>query len=1180
MTTPNIVDDPLDAVLAVYFQQLDRGERIAPQALIETHPELADSLREFFDAANFLERLAGPTQAEHTQQLSLHDTSRAARLGETIVAAGRAVDSHDQRSQSAQSPPPTPAEGNEELRPLVAAIQEGVHEHFGRYRLQRLLGQGAMGSVYLAYDPQLERRVALKIPKFTAEENPEMSQRFFREARSAATLRHANICPVHDVGQIGGTHYITMAYIEGRTLAEELRGGRQFQVKEIATIIRKLAQALSKAHAAGIVHRDIKPGNIMLDADDEPVLMDFGLAYRAETDELRLTRAGTVIGSPAYMSPEQLDGDPARIGPHSDIYSLGVVLFEMLTGKLPFTGSMMSVIGQIAAKEPPPIGSLRAELANSPVEKLCQRMMAKKPEDRPASMQEVAGEIAAMEAAGAVGNALRGAAPAGALRGVPPQRKELPPGLVMAHRPASRDNTGAVVVVLLVLALAAMCLLPALGAMLYWTMARSQPDHATIDEAAVEVGDDSAMLEPIVAGQQRDPHSAITEVVSFEGHTGPIKSVAFSPDGKLALSGSGWPHGDGTARLWEVTTGREVRTLGTPGAWVMAVAFSPDGKRAATGTSDQIVCLWDVASGGKLSQFTLEGGAEVLQFEPGGRYLLAAANTEASPRRGEVRLWDTESDSLVWHYSVDEVVFSACFFPDGQRVAVAKALSQSIEICDARTGDVQRSIDRLGIETEDLAISPNGQQIACVGHNGEAALFDIETGNEIKRWKASDLRLLALEFSSDGSHVLVGGHDAALQIFDAASGQRVARVENPGGSVWDLAISSDGQHVLTAGGTRWKNDELQQSGDFSLRMWRLPELAASPAETTVSEVTTAERLFTGPNSHGQAVDISTDGSQVLVGHYDGGVSLWDVASGKEARRFPGADKAISTVLFWPDGKHVAAASEDASIRLWNIETGEGVRQFNGHTGRVDCLALSRDGSLLMSGSADYEEDRDQSVRLWNAATGKELRRFGDVAKYIRELAFGHDASRAYGVGAGLNSVIEWDVSTGAPVHRFPECATPPVSLAVSPHGRLLATGHMARRRPEGQWNDAENSVVRLWDINARSIMHELRGHTGPVGDVAFTPDGRYLLSAATDEWDGNSQFFPSSDRSVRVWEVSTSRELARYKMHERVIQLVVTPDSRSFITVGHSMRLWTLPESLWPAETMELPRSEPEEAQE
>jgi serine/threonine protein kinase len=182
---------------------------------------------------------------------------------------------------------------------------------FGRYRLLKVLGQGGMGTVYLAGDPQLDRLVALKVPRFAADDDPEARGRFFREARAAATLRHAHICPVYDVGVVDGVHYLTMAYIEGRPLSDLVGPGRKpLPVRGVVALVRKLALALEEAHRQRVVHRDLKPANVMLTGRGEPVIMDFGLARRAGKRDARVTQEGTILGTPAYMAPEQARATP------------------------------------------------------------------------------------------------------------------------------------------------------------------------------------------------------------------------------------------------------------------------------------------------------------------------------------------------------------------------------------------------------------------------------------------------------------------------------------------------------------------------------------------------------------------------------------------------------------------------------------------------------------------------------------------------------------------------------------------------------------------------------------------------------------------------------------------------------------------------------------------------------
>jgi tRNA A-37 threonylcarbamoyl transferase component Bud32/ribosomal protein S27E len=264
---------------------------------------------------------------------------------------------------------------------------------FGRYRILKTLGKGAMGSVYLAHDTQLDRKVALKIPKFSAEQDSKFIARFLREARSAATLSHPNICSIFDVGEIGRTHFITMAYIQGHPLSEFINPDKPQRDRNVASTVRKIALALQEAHGNGVVHRDVKPANIMIDQRTEPIIMDFGLARPInDADDARLTRDGAILGSPAYMSPEQIEGRPDKLGPACDIYSLGVILYELLTGQLPFQGSVASIIGQVLSKQPDSPDKLRDDI-DPRLAAICVRAMSKQIEDRFPSMKEFASAL-------------------------------------------------------------------------------------------------------------------------------------------------------------------------------------------------------------------------------------------------------------------------------------------------------------------------------------------------------------------------------------------------------------------------------------------------------------------------------------------------------------------------------------------------------------------------------------------------------------------------------------------------------------------------------------------------------------------------------------------------------------------------------------------------------------------
>jgi class 3 adenylate cyclase len=270
------------------------------------------------------------------------------------------------------APTHTPSEGE----PVEVGAE--LRNQVGRYRVVRLLGRGGMGSVYLAHDSLLDRDIALKIPHFGSA-GGEMMDRFLREARAAGRLQHPNICTVHEVGEADGVHYLSMAYVEGEPLSTRTRWYATRPPAEAAALVRTLALALEEAHAQGVIHRDLKPANVMINRRGEPVVMDFGLAR--EVNNASNTQAGVVMGTPAYMSPEQARGDAAAVGPGCDIYSLGIVLYELLVGRVPFGGPTVEVLAQHLRDEPPRPSSLRRGL-DPHIEAICLKALAKEPSQR------------------------------------------------------------------------------------------------------------------------------------------------------------------------------------------------------------------------------------------------------------------------------------------------------------------------------------------------------------------------------------------------------------------------------------------------------------------------------------------------------------------------------------------------------------------------------------------------------------------------------------------------------------------------------------------------------------------------------------------------------------------------------------------------------------------------------
>jgi predicted Ser/Thr protein kinase len=264
----------------------------------------------------------------------------------------------------------------------VSGLPPHLPIRFFKYELQKLLGKGGMGAVYLARDLHLNRPVALKIPNLTAEDIFHLRDRFLREARVAATLSHPNLCPVYDFGQEEGVLYLTMAYLEGKPLPQ----------RAVAVVVRQLALAMAAAHEKGIIHRDLKPSNIMITPSKQPVIMDFGLARRTDAEDPQITHSGQILGTPTYMSPEQLNSDAAAMGPVSDVYSLGVILYELLGGRPPFQGGLGTLMAQIMIEPPPPLARWRKNIAPA-LDAICQRALAKKPADRFPTMRAFAAAL-------------------------------------------------------------------------------------------------------------------------------------------------------------------------------------------------------------------------------------------------------------------------------------------------------------------------------------------------------------------------------------------------------------------------------------------------------------------------------------------------------------------------------------------------------------------------------------------------------------------------------------------------------------------------------------------------------------------------------------------------------------------------------------------------------------------
>jgi eukaryotic-like serine/threonine-protein kinase len=349
---PALRDDPTAIVDLVYHEFLLRrelGESPAPEDFIQRFPAQSEALVRQFAVEDVMDPTGDKT--------------------EVVVR------------EFPEGPEKPVGPGHGDLPPAAHAIE--------RYRIIKRLGQGGMAVVYLARDTALDRLVALKIPHTEFERHPEAIERFLREARVVAAFDHPSFCRIHDVGQVNGRHFIAMAYVEGRSLAALIEPGRPFEQERAVALVLRLALAMAEAHRRGIIHRDLKPSNVMVDERVEPIIMDFGLARRLEAESSDLTTSGALLGTPQYMAPEQVEGLRELMGPACDVYSLGVILYELLAGQRPFRGPDTRVLGLILTQEPASLSTHRPEIDRD-LELICQKAMAKKIDDRYASMPALA----------------------------------------------------------------------------------------------------------------------------------------------------------------------------------------------------------------------------------------------------------------------------------------------------------------------------------------------------------------------------------------------------------------------------------------------------------------------------------------------------------------------------------------------------------------------------------------------------------------------------------------------------------------------------------------------------------------------------------------------------------------------------------------------------------------------
>lgn len=929
-----------------------------------------------------------------------------------------------------------------------------LQTRFGDYELGRVLGRGGMGVVYEARQLTLNRVVALKMLHPARLSSPALLQRFRQEAEMIAALDHPNILPIYDVGSVQGQPYFTMKLAEGGSLARIQPGSAlssHTEIREQVSLVEQIARAVHFAHERGIQHRDLKPHNILMDAEGRPYVGDFGLAKLAGQD-IGLTASTDVLGSPAYMAPEQLQDKKRPLTNALDIYGLGAILFERLTGNPPFSATTIPALLRQIVEEEVDGSSVR----DAALRTVCLKCLSKEPGKRYASAEGLADDLKRW------------------LHGEPVLARPISnlqrAWLWARRRPALASALGS-----LLLAIVA----GITGITVQWRRAEDNAWRQGLERYVSDLQVASQALEGHDLGLARtmleaqDPAPGAPDYRGFEwsflysrvqgqhrsvlsGHTATVTCVAKSPQEPLAVSGGM----DSTLRFWNLKENRLLKTIGAHSNVVWSVTWTPDGERVISAGADGRIRFW--TRDGQEAESSLPGSNASLSGD--GRLLAASMSSPFKyfATQPGLAVWDlkTRRPLLETNLSVRRVALS----PDGTWLA-AGGEDRDVLLWNLRTGE-KRTLQAADSPWS-IAFSPDGNHLAAAGFSLGARLWSLKTISDTSTAiHGHRFAVWGVAFSPDSRRIVTVGSDRTLRIRDLADIENPTVLDGHDDEVWDIAWSQDGKSLLSA------------SKDMSVRTWSLQPTASSPeiasadhwtprlsrgghrllvleprmgkrsvltlvdlaTQTNVAQFdhrwaagfgtngedvillndstfqleqwTSSSGLLSkgpvlegsSPSRPGKRFAFSDDGAALLA-CYEREFTVYRIRDGRSLTTVPSSSRSsILGLALSPRGEFFAYSTE-SPYTVWLHHTASGQRfALNRHTEEVKGLAFSPDGKTLATASVD------RSIRLWDTRDGRPL---GTLIRYYSEatsVSFSPDGKLLASIGAG-QSVDLWHLPT-------------------------------------------------------------------------------------------------------------------------------------------------------------------------